>query len=91
MHHIRTMEFDQHARKARQLSNLELDQRRAAELKVGSPESLSKRLVDYANLLDKTGQALEKMAVDPSIRLTRPIPLVHTESLNEDRAGGQLQ
>jgi len=91
MHHIRTMEFDQHARKARQLSNLELDQRRAAELKVGSPESLSKRLVDYANLLDKTGQALEKMAVDPSIRLTKPIQLVHTESLNEDRAGGQLQ
>ncbi|MAY21095.1 MAG: hypothetical protein CL955_10805 [Erythrobacteraceae bacterium] len=90
-HHIRTTHLDQNARKARQLANLELDQKRAAELKVRSPETLPKRLNDYAGSLDKTGQVLEKIASDSSIRLTKPIPLVRLGTSIEGSEGSRSQ
>ena len=90
-HHIRTTHFDQNARKARQLANLDIDQARAAELNVRSPETLSKRLNDYAGSLDKTGQVLKKMASDPSLRLTKPIPLVRLGAPDEGSEGSLRQ
>ena len=88
-HHIRTTHLDQNARKARQLANLDVDYDRAAELKVRSPETLPKRLNDYASSLDKTGQVLEKMAGDASIRLTKPIALVRPDALNKGSKGSR--
>ena len=90
-HHIKTAHFDQSARKARQLSDLDIDLARAAELKVRSPETLAKRLTDYAGQLDKTGQVLEKMAIDPSLRLTKPIALSHPSTPNRDSEASRHQ
>lgn len=90
-HHIKTTHFDQNARKARQLANLDIDQKRAAELKVRSPETLPKRLKDYASSLDKTGQVLERMANDPSLRLTKPIPLVRRGNPEKGSEGSGRQ
>ena len=86
--HLKTTHLDQCARKALQLSRLDLDPDRAAELKVKSPESLQKRLADYASSLDKTGQALEKIVNDSSMRLTGSIALPHLgKSETNDEAG----
>lgn len=86
--HFKTTHLDQAARKALQLSRLELDADRAAELKVKSTESLQKRLADYASSLDKTGQALEKIVEDPNMRLTGSIALPHLgKSEKSDEAG----
>ena len=65
------------ARKARQLSRLRVDTRRAAELKV-DPDSLSRRLNSYAQSLDKTCTVIAAAVDDPGNRLTSPIPLPHT-------------
>lgn len=89
--HVRTTHLDQGARKARQLSRLDLDPDRAETLKVRSPESLQERLSNYASALDKTGQALEKLVSDSSMRLTGPKALPHLGNSEKDsEAGGRL-
>lgn len=89
--HLRTTHLDQCARKARQLSRLDLDPDRAAALKVKSPESLQRRLVEYASSLDKTGQALKKIVNDSSIGLTGSKALPHLGiSRNDDEVSRRL-
>lgn len=86
--HLKTTHLNQCARKALELSRLDLDPDRAAELKVKSPESLQKRLADYAASLNKTGQALEKIVNDSSMRLTGSMTLPHLgKSETNDEAG----
>ena len=86
--HLRTTHLDQCARKARQLSRLNLDPDRAAALKVKSPENLQKRLANYASSLDKTGQALEKIVNDSSMRLSGSTVLPHLgKSKKDDEVG----
>ena len=87
--HLRTTHLDQCARKARQLSSLELDAERAETLKVKSPESLKKRLADYASSLDKTGQALQKIVEDSSMRLSGSIALPHLGTTEIDGEVGR--
>ena len=88
--HVKTTHLDQCARKARQLSRLDLSESRAEQLKVKSPESLQKRLADYATSLDKTGLALEKIVNDTSIRLSGSGALPHLgNSTRDGEMGGQ--
>ena len=75
--HVKTTHLEQCARKARQLSRLDLDAARAQELKVKSPESLQKRLSDYASSLDRTGIALEKITNDSGFELAGSAKLPH--------------
>lgn len=89
--HIRTTHLEQCARKARQLSRLELDENRAAELKVNSPGSLRRRLSEYASDLDRTGTALEKIVNDSSVRLTGSKVLPHLGKSTKNDEWGESQ
>ena len=89
--HVRTTHLDQNARKARQLSSLNIDTNRAAELKVKSPQSLRNRLRDYASSLDKTGQALVKMSEEKALRSVAPIALPHLGGSVRDASSGEAQ
>ncbi|MCI5048048.1 MAG: hypothetical protein MRY59_11135 [Aquisalinus sp.] len=89
--HVKTTHLDQCARKARQLSRLVLDEFRAEALKVKSPESLQKRLADYASSLEKTGLALENIVNDSSIRLNGSVALPHLGNVTKGNEIGELQ
>ena len=89
--HVKTTHIEQCARKARQLSRLELNGNRAAELKVKSPESLTRRLSEYALSLDRTGSALEKIVSDSSLRLTGSKTLPHLGKSKKSDEMGETQ
>lgn len=89
--HLKTTHLDQCARKAGQLSRLEIDADRASELKVKSPESLQKRLRDYASALQKTGEALEKIVSDSSMRLSGSTALPHLGKSKQDDEVSRLR
>jgi len=65
------------SRKAKQLAGLKLDENRAKELKIKTPQGIGSRLKIYAASLTKTAQTLDIITDDYGARMPKPIILAH--------------